>query len=273
MDNLFKYVKIPKTFEEGKDNIWKNEKFSDYVLKSHLNSNIYGGSKDSEFIEKAVTFISKNFPPGKFNKLLDVGCGPGIYSEKFSEKGYDVTGIDYSVNSIDYAKNNQKGQAKYVLGDLRNLDIKETFNIILIVYQTYATLSYKERIDFLYEVYKKIEHGGIFILDVPTKAYFKNFQDMKVWEYMPENNDFIQESFLLLYLIHKYENAVLLKKSIYTLQTGEVIEFNDWMQHFDVNSIKDEVEKYFEVVNVLSEIDGSAYTKESHTITLICKKL
>ncbi len=37
--------------------------------------------------------------------LFDIGCGPGIYAEKFARQGYYVTGIDFSKRSIDYAKN------------------------------------------------------------------------------------------------------------------------------------------------------------------------
>ncbi|HOJ15222.1 MAG TPA: class I SAM-dependent methyltransferase, partial [Deltaproteobacteria bacterium] len=37
-------------------------------------------------------------------RILDLGCGPGLYTKRLSDAGYDVTGMDYSRRSIAYAK-------------------------------------------------------------------------------------------------------------------------------------------------------------------------
>lgn len=272
MDNLFKYVQKPKVFEEGKNNIWNEEKFSEYVLNSHLNSEIYGGSKDKDFIERATSYIYKNYPPEYYNNFLDIGCGPGLYAEKLDKKGYKVTGIDFSVNSIKYAKEKSRGEVNYILGDLRTVDIKEKINISMIIYQTYATLPYKERINFLRRIYQMTEKKGLLILDVPSSNVFSQYQDLKIWERMEPNNMFIEDGFLLLYMIQKYKKDILLKKSVYMLESGEIIEFNDWMKHFDIDEIKKEISEYFNIIEVLSELDGSTYEKNSDTITLICEK-
>ncbi len=36
-------------------------------------------------------------------KILDVGCGSGRDAKVFSEKGFDVTGVDFSSNMIELA--------------------------------------------------------------------------------------------------------------------------------------------------------------------------
>ncbi|HDT6947484.1 TPA: class I SAM-dependent methyltransferase [Staphylococcus aureus] len=272
MNNLFRYIQKPEVFEEGANNIWNEEKFSDYVLNSHLNSDIYGGSKDKKFIEKATSYIYEKYPPQFYKNFLDIGCGPGLYAEKLKEKGYNVTALDFSVNSIKYAKENSDGKVKYILGDLRNLNTENTFDISMIIYQTYATLPYNDRVNFLKKIHQMTESEGILILDVPSKHMYNQYQDLKVWEYIEPNNTFIKDGFFLIYMIQKYREDILLKKSIYTLESGEIIEFNDWMEHFNLVKIQNELSDYFEVIEVLSELDGSKYTNNSDTITLICKK-
>ncbi|WP_312869993.1 methyltransferase domain-containing protein [Fontibacillus panacisegetis] len=42
------------------------------------------------------------------NKLLYLGCGPGIYAEMFHDTGFIVTEIDYSRRSIEYATEQAK---------------------------------------------------------------------------------------------------------------------------------------------------------------------
>lgn len=52
--------------------------------------------------QKLVIDLSKKL---EIKKILDVGTGPGIYANKLSELGFIVTGIDYSENVIELAKN------------------------------------------------------------------------------------------------------------------------------------------------------------------------
>ena len=43
-------------------------------------------------------------------KILDLGCGPGLYAELLAKKGHSITGVDFSENSIQYAIRQQKRQ-------------------------------------------------------------------------------------------------------------------------------------------------------------------
>ncbi len=59
---------------------------------------------EHDFVDKSVKWITSIAPPTQFQQLLDLGCGPGIYAERFRKAGYTVTGIDFSKSSIEYAK-------------------------------------------------------------------------------------------------------------------------------------------------------------------------
>lgn len=74
------------------------------MLKAHLNPEFEGASRKLTFIEESVAWIKDIVSPMKYPLLLDVGCGPGIYAERFAASGYQVTGIDFSARSIDYAR-------------------------------------------------------------------------------------------------------------------------------------------------------------------------
>ena len=41
----------------------------------------------------------------KSKKILDVGCGTGLFSHKVAKKGANVLGIDFSKDAITIAKN------------------------------------------------------------------------------------------------------------------------------------------------------------------------
>ena len=65
----------------------------------------------------------------KKSKILDVGCGPGQASKRFSKKGHLVVGIDLSKEMIDFAKK-KIPEAKFLVMDVEDLSFKEKFDAI-----------------------------------------------------------------------------------------------------------------------------------------------
>lgn len=52
---------------------------------------------------KALLKVALNhLPPGA--KVLDVGCGSGVFTAFFADLGFDVVGVDISQTAVRYAK-------------------------------------------------------------------------------------------------------------------------------------------------------------------------
>lgn len=66
------------------------------MLKAHLNPDLESATRKLDFLEQSANWISDTLPPSSYKRLLDLGCGPGIYAEFFDAKGYQVTGLDIS---------------------------------------------------------------------------------------------------------------------------------------------------------------------------------
>ncbi|MGZ8538498.1 MAG: class I SAM-dependent methyltransferase, partial [Flavisolibacter sp.] len=56
-------------------------------------------------------------PSGSF--MLDVACGKGRHSKLLAEQGYDVTGIDISLDSIQNAKQFEQEHLHFFQHDMR----------------------------------------------------------------------------------------------------------------------------------------------------------
>jgi len=69
------------------------------------------------------------------NKILDLGCGMGHYSNYVYNKGFKVTGIDFSEEMIKIAKNNNS-DISFLVSDICNLDVlqSEKYDGIIIAY-------------------------------------------------------------------------------------------------------------------------------------------
>ena len=93
---IMKYLKgISVEYTPSSKKFWDDEHISKFMLEAHINPDIESASRNHRFIEKSVEWITSLIPDMKGKKILDLGCGPGIYAEKFYEKGFEVTGIDF----------------------------------------------------------------------------------------------------------------------------------------------------------------------------------
>ena len=80
--------------------------------------------------------------------LLDIGCGAGHHSKDLSSLGYEVTGIDLSINGLMQAQNVSKAHNQnisFVVGDVENLPFDDnSFDVVFCSCYT-ASLSQKRQ--------------------------------------------------------------------------------------------------------------------------------
>ncbi len=93
------------------DCLWADEHTSKQMLEYHLNESVDMSSRNRNFIDRSVKWIVSRFGVNETTEIADFGCGPGLYTERLSEQGAIVTGIDFSENSLDYAKKSRLKKA------------------------------------------------------------------------------------------------------------------------------------------------------------------
>jgi 2-polyprenyl-3-methyl-5-hydroxy-6-metoxy-1,4-benzoquinol methylase len=109
----------PQPFEfYTASDLWTNEHTSKQMLKYHLNESIDISSRNRNFIDRSVDWIAAHFQVDQNTEIADFGCGPGLYTTKLAERGAIVTGIDFSENSINYAKKTAVTTIRIVAGVL-----------------------------------------------------------------------------------------------------------------------------------------------------------
>jgi ubiquinone/menaquinone biosynthesis C-methylase UbiE len=112
--------------------------------------------------------ISRNFPSSP-RKVLDCGCGTGIYAKCFPRKSY--VGIDLSASYIERARSCYPGYRFQVM-DAMSLGFEDgTFDAV-IVSGVIHHLSGPESVGLLSEVSRVLRPGGILLLweDIPTRS-------------------------------------------------------------------------------------------------------
>jgi len=176
----------PKIYKKGSSFMWSDEHISKQLLNIHLNPDIDLASRKLPSIIKTANWIlSTKKEMGKLN-ILDLGCGPGIYSEIFAKAGHNVTGVDISKNSIDYATKSAKDQKlkiTYHNSNYLNIDLEaDKYDLVVLIYTDLGVLIPKERDILLKMIYQVLKKGGTFIFDVLKDNELEKRTSPKSWE-------------------------------------------------------------------------------------------
>ena len=168
-------------YQRSKSFIWTDEHISKNMLTAHLDLDSDAASRNINTIKKTVEWISSVTKENA--KILDIGCGPGLYSAALSEKGFNVTGIDISSRSIKYAE--QKAiennlfinyQCKNYIDDI----IERKFDVVICIYCDFGALIPDEQTILLRKVSNVLSDDGIFIFDVFKSGLFVTTKSMSI---------------------------------------------------------------------------------------------
>ena len=176
-EELDKINTRPKPFEfyTARD-LWTDDHTSTQMLSFHLNEEIDVSSRNVAFIDRSIEWIVSYFNVGSGKRIVDFGCGPGLYSTKLAQKQADVTGIDFSKRSIQHAQEvaDREGLSIcYANQDYLEFETADRFHLILMVMCDFCALSPANRKKMLGKFYNFLEPGGSVLLDVYSLNAFE----------------------------------------------------------------------------------------------------
>jgi SAM-dependent methyltransferase len=97
----------------------KDEWFSNWFNTPYYHT-LYKNRNTAEasaFVNRLLRYLS---PPGDA-RILDLACGSGRHAIELASKGYDVTGIDLSPESIRIASLSESDNLHFFIHDMRNI--------------------------------------------------------------------------------------------------------------------------------------------------------
>jgi 2-polyprenyl-3-methyl-5-hydroxy-6-metoxy-1,4-benzoquinol methylase len=238
----------PELYEKGTSFMWTDEHISKQLLNIHLNADIDLGSRKWSTIEKTATWILETQKEkGKLN-ILDLGCGPGLYSEIFAEKGHTITGVDISKNSVEYAQKSAKDKglnANYINANYFEINLEsDKYDLVVLIYTDLGVLIPGERDNLLKMIYRVLKKGGTFIFDVLKDKDMEIKTSPKTWE--AYNSGFWNESpYLALSESYLYqeEKVILFQHNIIDT-VGNIETYRFWTHFFSQNDVREMLEPH-----------------------------
>jgi len=155
-------------------NRWARTQFEDQNINKPMHKHTFN-------MFKTITKFSKKKLNGKV--VLDLGCGPGRFTDIATDMGAFVIALDYS-SAIDAAKLNLFNKQENILfiqGDALNLPIKKKLDFCFSIGVLHHTPS---PIKAIKQVHKALKKNGIFALRVYNKKSFYTYPAVKLWRYI-----------------------------------------------------------------------------------------
>jgi SAM-dependent methyltransferase len=99
-------------------------------------------------------------------RVLDMACGRGRHSLYLNKKGFDVTGIDLSEQSIAEAKRKENATLSFFVHDMRKPYSVNYFDAVFNLFTSFGYFgSDKENRQVVASVQQALKKDGLFILD------------------------------------------------------------------------------------------------------------
>lgn len=276
---LAQFSQKPPLFTPGTGSIWTEPYIAEQMLKAHLNLKDDGASRKGVIIDNTIEFINTVIHEG--STILDLGCGPGLYAEKLCKKGHKVTGIDFSDNSIRYARNSAKKQGleiEYVYDNIFSLDAQDKYDVVMQIYGEINTFSVEER-NKLFDIVKKaLLPEGTFIFEVSTPAHHRKNKLSKNW-FIREGGFWREGSHVVFEEGFEYEDNIWLDQYIVMDET-DISVYRNWFHGYTREQIASIIlEHGFRQVQVFDNVMGEEVNTEVETdskevewLTVIAKK-
>lgn len=267
--NAYAYYTTPE--------LWCDPYIATQMLLLHLNPDIELASRKKEFINRSLEWIIGYFSINNNSHLCDFGCGPGLYTSKFAQKGAVVTGIDFSSNSIEYARKQASEnnlEIDYLIQDYMEFETDKKFDLITMIYCDFCALNPKQRSLLLKKFYALLKDTGFLLIDVNSIARYQSREECSDYEYSKSDGFWSPDPYYVFHNCFKYEKEyLLLDKFTIVNSIGKKQSYN-WAKCYTLQELSEEFRNSgLQIVEHFANVAGDAYSDESMEIAVIAKKM
>ena len=146
----------PRPWAEGEKIPWNDPDFSRRMLKEHLTQAHDAASRRTPTIKKHVNWIHHSVLGDRPSHILDLGCGPGLYSSRLAALGHTCHGIDFSPASISYAKKHAGKKCRFTQADVRTAEFGRGYDLAMFIYGEFNVFTKPDARGILKKAYEAL---------------------------------------------------------------------------------------------------------------------
>lgn len=243
--------------------LWTEPYVAEQMLKYHLNGEVDVSSRNSAFIKRSVAWIGEHFKLGENKAVIDFGCGPGLYTHKLAQTGADITGVDFSISSLEYARKQAEADQlaiNYVHQNYLEFETDKKFDLITMIMCDFCALSPEQRATLLGKFKKMLKSEGSVLLDVYSLIAFDSKEELAGYERNLLGQFWSPNDYFGFVNSFKYETEKVILDQYTIIEPKRSRMIYNWLQYFSRESIKAEFEQNgLTIRNFLGDVAGAEF--------------
>ncbi|HAP15083.1 MAG TPA: SAM-dependent methyltransferase [Lactococcus sp.] len=233
---------------------------------------VYDSVMDEELYDLWFDFSQRHFP-AKTQNIMELACGTGILSIRFSQAGYEVTGVDLSEEMLTIADKRARQLGEHIIfvtGDMRELSGEAKFDVVTCYSDSLCYMTNISEVQRVFDgVYESLNEEGVFIFDVhstyqvgsvfPGYSYHENDEDFAfLWDSFEGDypHSVVHE---LTFFVKDSEGRFVRKDEVHQERTYPIKEYLKGLQQFSK-------------VEVYADFQDEKPDEESLRWFFVCKK-
>ncbi len=235
--NIIHRIPSPEPWAEGDKIPWNDPDFSRRMLREHLSQAHDAASRRTPIIEEHVDWIQREVLLNRSSRVLDLGCGPGLYSSRLAQRGHTCVGIDFSPASIAYAREVARSQqlaCEYHLDDLRHAEFGTGYDLVMFIFGELNVFRPEDFQRILHKAYAALNDGGRLLLEVHPLEVVQRLGHQRTTWYTLEQGLFSDRPHLVLFesFWDEAQSVAIERFYIVDAETSEVTPHSSSMQAY-----------------------------------------
>ena len=225
----------PQPWVEGEKIPWSDPAFSQRMLKEHLSQKHDAASRRTSIIKKQIDWIHSFVLNKKSSRILDLGCGPGLYSARLSTFGHVCRGIDFGPASIEFAVKHAPENCTYTLGDIRATEFGSGYDLVMFIFGEFNVFKPEDAKLILNKSYAALKPGGKILLEPHTfDAVYELGNQPATW-YSAKNELFAEKPHLCLMesFWNEDQSVAIERYIIVDAASGDVTSYSSSTQAYE----------------------------------------
>jgi SAM-dependent methyltransferase len=154
---------------------WSEPVFSSRLLTEQLaREHTY-----ERLIDEQVAFFDQNLLRRRPTSVLQLCCGPGLYTKRLSSLGYRCTGVDLSPAAVEYANAQlHVTTSQHIQGDVRHVEYGTGFGLILLLGGDLNSFSPRDAARILGKIYDALADDGTLVIELHTFSAIQTYGEL-----------------------------------------------------------------------------------------------
>ena len=158
----------PAAWAEGDNIPWNDPDFSERMLKAHLSQDHDAASRRFEKIDEQVQWIHRDLLAERPANILDICCGPGLYTSRLAKLGHVCVGVDFAPASVAYAQeaaSKEKLDCTHFREDVREATFGHGFDLTMMLSGQFNVFTREDARRILAKALRSLSGGGLLLLE------------------------------------------------------------------------------------------------------------